>query len=80
MTFIKKIWARILISLLFGGAISELIIIKTGNASYSSMIPTFICFVVLTAIVWFDNYKYYFFPNWGSKNKKDLENNNILDD
>ena len=79
MTFIKKIWVRILISLLFGGAVTEILTISTGITSYT-MVPALICFVLLTSLVWFDNYKYYFFPNWGTKNKDNKEKNDILND
>ena len=79
MKFIKKIWGRILISLILGGFATEIISIKTGT-TYTSLMPAFICFLVLTAWVWFEDYKYYYFPNWGSNNKDAKNNNDILDD
>ncbi len=81
MKYIKKIWVRILISILFGGVFTETIAIITGNRLNPTIIPTLICFGFLSAIVWFDYYKYYFFPNWGLKNKNRNKNNDdILDD
>ena len=78
MKYIKKLWARLLISLLFGSAITEVIHIKTGSVSDAFVMPlAILCFVLLSALVWFDAHKYYFFPNLGSKDK---ENSDILDD
>ena len=80
MQLIKKIWVRVLISLLFGGFVTEIIHIKTGNPTDVPVMPlAFLSFLLLTALVWLDNYKYYFFPNRYSKNDK-KNNDDIIDD
>jgi ABC-type Mn2+/Zn2+ transport system permease subunit len=81
MKHLKKIWVRVLISLLFGGVCSEINHIRTGSPSIETSnilvwMGAIITFVILSLIVWFDKYKYYFFP----PKDKETEDESILDD
>ena len=81
MKYIRKLWVRIVVSLLTGGFAAEFVHVKTGNASpeLSNLILVvvgFLMFFLLSTVVWFDKYKYYFFPHWDDKAKEE----DILDD
>lgn len=76
MKYIRKPWARILISLLLGGFFSELMVLKTGHEDQPTLIYAALAFLFLQGIVFYDTYKYYFFGNKNhSENRTD-----ILDD
>lgn len=80
MEIIKKLWVRIILSLFLGGVLAEIVHFRTGNSSASNilvLIGFIIMFFILSLTVWFNIYKYYFFPNWKSKVNS---NENILDE
>jgi len=79
MKHIKKIWVRLLLSVLAGGVMAEIVHMKTGNSSpeASNMIVylgAIIMFSFLSFIVWVEKYRYYFFP------EKTNTESDILDD
>lgn len=68
MEYIRKIWTRALISLVIGAASVELYVMSTGNeiireTKVINWLPVVVIFLLLTAIVYFDKYRYYFFPS-----------------
>ena len=81
MKYIKSIWRRILISILMASGASALTQMAVesdqGEPSKSLFYLTAIfAFIGLSSIVWYDKYKYFFFPD---KAKKDAEDDDILD-
>lgn len=75
MKIIKKLWIRILLSLLFGGFLTELFHLKTGEVlNVLLWIGFAISFSILSMIVWLNKYRYYFLP------KEPESENDILDD
>lgn len=78
MKILKKIWFRVLISIVLGAIIAELYHFKTGNSSpqLGNMILVFVgsvIFSVLSLFVWSTKAWGLFFP-------KDSNDDNILDD
>ncbi len=79
MKYIKKLWVRIIISLLMGGVLVELINVTLGTIPEQSsglmvLIGAGLTFGFLSLIVWFDKYRYYYFPD------KTKEEEDVLDD
>ena len=82
MRAIKKVWVRILISLFVGGIFSELMHIRTGDASVETSnnhVYTFgiFTYILLTVLIWVSNYLKYWKGYSISKNNHD--NDDILD-
>lgn len=82
MKYIQKLWYRILISILIGAISSELVVVMFGvklakGSSGFVGIFTILAFLVLTIMVHFRPYMYYFFGN-----KKEAKENreDVLDD
>ena len=64
-----------LISFLLGGFTSEVIVISTGNQNVPALFITVLAFIFLSGIVFYEKYKYYFFPDTKEQHRED-----ILDD
>ncbi len=78
MKYIRKIWVRLLISVLAGGMCAELAHIRVGEISEQASttimwMSTGIIFGLFSLIVWFEKYRHYYFP------KKEKESD-VLDD
>jgi len=81
MKYIRKLWVRIILSLLTGAFFAELVHVRTGHQSIEAsnlilVIGGMLTFFLLSTLVWFDKYKYYFFPHWDDQAKEE----DILDD
>ena len=81
MHYIRKLWFRIVFSLFLGAMFAELANMKFGNiapetSSLLMVITGLLTFFLLSALAWFDKYKYYFFPHWDEQAKEE----DILDD
>ena len=77
MKALKKIWLRLIISIIFGAFAAELVHYNTGNSSpqLSSMIMLFVgsvVFIVLSLLVWISQ-------SWGLFFPKDVDDKDILD-
>ncbi len=78
MKYIKKVWVRILLSLLMGGMLAEIVHIKLGDISQQTSTTIVwmgagIAFGFLSLLVWIAKYRYYYFSH---KEKEE----DILDD
>jgi hypothetical protein len=76
MKLVRRIWFRILISLLTGGMLAEIARIRFERiSSDSSGTIVWICaigmFGLLSLIVWIDKYRYYFI-SFKKKNDEDI--------
>ena len=77
MKIIKNIFLRFFISLFSGGIVQELWRVSYGDESAENppiMTPTVVLvYTILSLIVLYDKYKYYYFPQEG-KRKREIEN------
>lgn len=78
MKFIRKIWARALISFILGSFCAEFIHLSLGEldpqvSTTITWISALLIFSFFSLIVWWEKYRHYYFP----KKKK---SSNILDD
>ena len=71
-----------MISLVLGAASVELYVMSTGNEAIRALkvinwLPAVVLFLIFTAVVYFDKYRYYFFS---SKDANEETQDDVLDD
>lgn len=81
MKYIRKLWSRLLISLVGGSFATELLVISTGKGairggSMMLLLIAALIFSILSGIVFFEKYKYYWFDYKESKESRE----DVLDD
>ena len=81
MKYLRKIWVRLLISVIVGGVLAEAFHYRTGNndpqiSNTLVLMGSVVTFILLSAIVWATVFLAYLFPNWFAEEELDQD---ILD-
>ncbi len=81
MKYLRKIWIRILLSLIIGGILAEMYHLMHGTIEprlFNTLLymGAVVTFILLSAIVWGTAFLVYLFPSWFSEEELDKD---ILD-